>query len=683
MTGRHQKYGIARGRLVWAVSLIVLFYAAAVPLRAAQTSSPADPLRLVVMDPMALPLSCECVEGHAQRRYEKLALYLQEHLERPVRIAFTEDLAAIARVNDNPPDVVIGKQSVVAFDGVRLGLDIRPIARLTGKDGNTELRGLFVVRDSDPAEEISDLKGYRIRFGPASSREKHAAAIEALRNHGIAPPEMPEVDAACSLGAIAVAENEADAAVISDYAVPLLAGCGQVEKGELRVVGRTAPVPFVTAFLTDKVGPDVEGRIKEALFSVKKDAALCTALETGDGFMGTCSTSCGGDGGWPDFRGPGRDGLSRDVPDTLPDEPNYLWKKQLTGWGLAGVSVLGDYVIVADKDEAAEHDVWRCLDADTGDTIWTLRYPAAGDVDFTNSPRAAPVLCDGRAYLLGVFGHLRCVELETGRVMWKKHLADDLDGRRPAWGYSATPLLLGEKLIVNPGAEDGCLVALNRFTGTEIWRSPGAQTAYASPVLAETGGGRQIVTLDAVSLGGWDADTGERLWKIVPQFEGDFNVPTPLVWEGHVLAATENNGARLYRFQQDGRPQAEPIARFGDLAPDTTTPVIMDGLVLGCSTGKLFCLEARRNLNLMWEIQDDAFYDHDSLIAGNGRLLVLGVEGDLLLIDVSREAGEIISRLKAMEGDRVETWSHPALVGNRLYVRGRRSIVCLQLPEGK
>ena len=273
---------------------------------------------------------------------------------------------------------------------------------------------------------------------------------------------------------------------------------------------------------------------------------------------------------WTDWRGPNRDAICDELPGTLPAEKRLLWSHTCTGPGMSGMALAGGRLIVTDKSLDTKNDVFRCLDAHTGRQIWSFTYSAPGEMDFTNSPRANPVIRDGLVYVLGAFGHLHCLKLDTGRVVWKKNLIADFGAELPMWGYSSTPLPIGDKLIVNPGAKDASLAALDRKTGDVLWSTPGEPPGYASFILATFGGVRQIVGYDSISLGGWDPNTGRRLWKLVPELDGDFNVPTPIVVDGQLLVSTENNGTRLYEFDESGRIKPEPVALNEDLIPDTS-----------------------------------------------------------------------------------------------------------------
>jgi ABC-type phosphate/phosphonate transport system substrate-binding protein len=284
-------------RLLTAVAVVrgVLSFAVAAAVFAisAEGTSAADrpELTMVVMDPLAAPLACACVQGYAQRRYERLAEYLEQELGCKVRIAFGEDLQSTVRQKTGGKvELVIGKDSMVRFDANQLKRAVRPVAALTGKDGSTTQHGLFVVPAEDPAQTLSDLKGYTILFGPFEADEKHAAALAALAKAGVKLPSGDELKTreACSEGACDILDKDfegAGAAVISSYAKPLLEGCGTIDKGALRIVGRTGEVPFVTAFVTDSVDDETAQRIQSALLGVGKNAELCVALETLKGFV--------------------------------------------------------------------------------------------------------------------------------------------------------------------------------------------------------------------------------------------------------------------------------------------------------------------------------------------------------------------------------------------------------------
>jgi ABC-type phosphate/phosphonate transport system substrate-binding protein len=262
-------------RSIFALALLVLLS----PFAWAQVKTP---LTLIVMDPMAAPLSCDCVKGYAQRDYEKLARHLEKQLGREVKLHFSESLTnALEKKTQGKADLIIGKESVIRHQAKENKLGVTPIASLTGKDGKTTMTGLFVIPSEDKAITLADIKGYRILFGPANADEKHSAAFELMNLFEVPRPKQ--------IGATKILDmykkGEKAVTVISSYAQPLLEGCGTIKKGDLRVLGETDPMPFVVAFVSERVPSAERPAIQKALFAVGSVPDLCTALETKKGFV--------------------------------------------------------------------------------------------------------------------------------------------------------------------------------------------------------------------------------------------------------------------------------------------------------------------------------------------------------------------------------------------------------------
>jgi len=636
---------------------------------------PSEPLKVAVMDPLAADLACACVGGYAQRDYHVLGAYLSNRLDRPIRIVFGDSLdRARLQLGGKTPDLVVGKESVVEFDASQSDLDLQPLCRLTGRSGEVTQTGLFVIQSDDPADKLADLAGRKMLFGPPDSDEKHAAALEALTAIGVALPLELEERGACGDSAIEVAESTlkpGPVAVISGYALPLLEGCGSIERGELRVLARTRPVPFITAFVTHHVSKETRGQLRDVLLSMGDRPALLQAMESRDGFVPWGSPE------WTDWRGLNRDGLADRLPDELPDQPVILWKRALAAPGMSGPAATRELVLLAERDPFDTRDVFRCFRASDGETLWAFSYDAKGCLDYGNSPRATPVLVKDRAYVLGAHGELHCLNLKDGTIVWRRHLVADLGGVLPVWGYCSTPLVLNDRIIVNPGGAQSSLVALNRHTGDVLWRAPGANAAYGSFIVGDFGGRRQIVGYDADSLGGWSPDTGRRIWKLAPAIDGDFNVPTPLDINGRLLVATENNGTRLHGFDQRGRIIETPVAANKELAPETSSMVALHDRLFGTGSD-LRCLDLNDGLKELWKAESLDIGQHASLIAAGNRVLIFSHYGELLLIDASTPDLRILSRRRMFdEGD--EVYAHPALSHGRLFLRNETSLLCVAM----
>lgn len=243
---------------------------------------------MIVMDPMAGPISCDCVQGYAQRKYEKLGFFLSKGLGRKVNVIWSESLKTALDESRGKADIIIGKHSVVLADASSIEFEVRPLAQLTDLNDSVHQTGLFVVRANDPAQSVADLKGYRILFGPAECQEKSAAMLHLLQDNAIPVPNPLETAPTCGSAAVTLMALPADvkaAAVISSYAVPLLEGCKKVKKGDLRVVGQSKPVPFISLFVSKQMRDETVQQLSTTLDQVGLDAKMLIDLETASGFV--------------------------------------------------------------------------------------------------------------------------------------------------------------------------------------------------------------------------------------------------------------------------------------------------------------------------------------------------------------------------------------------------------------
>ena len=632
------------------------------------------PVQVVVMDPLALPLSCSCVEGVGQRRYDQLADHLGQALGRPFKLTFEESLDLALRRMKAKPDFIIGKDAMVRFDAGRLKLQVSPLADLTDRTKVTTQRGAFIVRTNDPAKRLADLSGRAVMLGPVEEAETNQAARAALQQARLAKPAKLDVAGAVDSGALALTDGEVAAAIVPEYLPPLLVGCEKVEAGSVRVLAKTKPVPGVRLFRTDTADNALAKRMLAEVTGLAKRKELLVALESAKGFVKPF-----GQAAWLDWRGLNRLGQAPTLPSQLPEELKKIWSTKLTGPAVAGPAATAKRVIIPDKSRGGTHDLFRCLDATDGSEVWRLEYEADRELDYSNSPRATPVIHDGLVYLHGALGDLHCVRLDTGEVVWRTNYYREYGGKLLAWGSSSPPLIVGDKLIINPGEPDASVVSLHRKTGKLIWKTPGHAAAYSAFVVGELGGRLQIVGYDSGSLGGWDTATGKRLWQHVPTEGSDFNVTTPLIHEGKLLLATENNATRLHRFLKNGLLDDKPLKANSSLAPDTCSPVIVGDRVFATAYGEMYCLDLKDNLKTLWVAVDDMFFDHSNVIGGNGRVLVWTQSGDLLLLDAAANEFKPLRRLRPFGDGKVDSMSHPAIVGDRLYIRGPSELACFEL----
>lgn len=334
-------------------------------------------------------------------------------------------------------------------------------------------------------------------------------------------------------------------------------------------------------------------------------------------------------------------------------------------------------MIIGHRDFDDFQDVFQCFDANTGESLWRVEYLAVAALDYGQSPRATPSIVKDRVILLGAMGHLHCVDIDDGTILWKHDLKSEFEvTAEMPWGFCGSPLIVDNKVIVQAGGSDSSLVAFDLQTGQLLWQTPGLAPSYGSLIVGEFGGLRQIVGHDVSTLGGWDVETGERLWTLTPRIEGDFNVPTPMAYEDQLLIVTENNGARLYRFRDEGRIEPEPVAVNRRLTPDMSSPVIV-GQHVYCVDGVLVCLDLEDDLSEVYRHRDQVIGDYAAIIADDSRFLVVG-NGELILFAAGGNEPIEISRQRYSNSD-VDAFSHPALVGERLYIRDETTLYCLSL----
>ena len=356
----------------------------------------------------------------------------------------------------------------------------------------------------------------------------------------------------------------------------------------------------------------------------------------------------------------------------------FDWQVQLPGEGLGGIAADARHVLVGCRDVTNTQDLFLCLDAATGNELWRHFYLAPGRLDYGESPRATPLTVGDKVYLQGAFGDLHCVRLATGELVWARNIIREFAAKLPTWGVCGSPLMADNRLIVQPGAPTAAVVALDPDNGLPIWQSAGRPAGYSSMISAVLAGRKQIIGYDDQSLGGWDSETGARIWELVPDRKGDFNVSTPLIVNGMVFVATENNGARLYTFDDQGRIVPDPVGTYEYFSPDMHTPVAVNDLIFGIHV-QMVCLDATQNLKLLWEQDDDGFVNYTSIIGSdNGRLLVLSEEGDLLLVAADGRQYCLLTRV-SLGNFETQLLSHPALVGRHLFVRLGTTLACISL----
>jgi outer membrane protein assembly factor BamB len=361
------------------------------------------------------------------------------------------------------------------------------------------------------------------------------------------------------------------------------------------------------------------------------------------------------------------------IPDSLSQPLKKLWETPLQSIGLGGIAATPDIAIASCRDLLDKRDLFQAFDVQTGKLRWQVVQACTGEMDYGRGPRATPLILKDRVILLSAFGHLHCVNRQTGLSIWKKDLAKEYKASLPTWGFSGTPLVVDDLLITQVGSRTANLVAFDISTGKEQWRSGTQAISYSSFVYGSPHGKAQAVGLDEKSIGGWDLETGQRLWTIAPKVSGDFNVPTPLLRDDMLWLISENNGLRRYRFV-DGIPLPDAEATQLDLCPDSHTPILLGDRLYVAYEG-LHVLDAI-SLDTLWTSDDEHLLGYASMIGNEVRLLILTQSGDLTLFDVSQPIPTQLSSLSL--GTEIDFQSHPAVCEGRFFVRTGQALACFE-----
>ncbi len=365
------------------------------------------------------------------------------------------------------------------------------------------------------------------------------------------------------------------------------------------------------------------------------------------------------------------------MPAKLPEKLLLLWERDLGGASHAGIAVNEKHCLIASRDLLDQFDVFSSLNPDTGDTQWEIFHPAVGNLDYGNSSRSTPVLSEKYAWFQGAYGDCLCVELKTGLVRWQQNVISAYGpDRQLVWGLCSSPLIWKGQLILNPGGVESSLISLQAASGNLNWKTPGNDFGYGSFIVATINKREQIIGHDKTTLGGWDPVTGKRLWSLTPKEQDDFNVPTPIFYQGKLIVATENNGTRIYGFDQQGIIVPEPITIQEELAPETVTPVVAGNRLLGTTAGTLYCLTLP-DLKILWQASEPAFDSHASLITDDKRVL-LTADGELFLVDATANSYKLLAHQQIFE-PATQIHSHPAISNERLFIRAGNQLKCFSL----
>lgn len=373
---------------------------------------------------------------------------------------------------------------------------------------------------------------------------------------------------------------------------------------------------------------------------------------------------------WRQWRGPDRNGTvaSFTAPPSWPDQLNQQWKVEV-GLGYATPLVEGDRIYMFSRK--GENEVMSALAAATGETLWEIGYPAPFTMQRSASrhgpgPKSTPVLSDGRLFSLGMTGVVTAVDAETGQVLWQ-HPGSDIVPMYTSHSFS--PLVDGGLIFFHIGGHNqGALTAYDVNTGEVKWSWEGDGPGYGSPILAELGGTRQIVTITQGKLVGLEAATGALLWEHPYASRNFTNSMTPLLYgQTLIISATERPVSALRVESGDNGWVPEVLWENDEVTMRMSNGVVVQDMLFSLSvrnSGQYFSLDARTGETLWLSAPRQA---RNAAILQAGQLVFsLEDDGELVIFRPSRTAFEPLKRYKLADTD---TWTQPVISGNRVIVK--------------
>lgn len=384
-----------------------------------------------------------------------------------------------------------------------------------------------------------------------------------------------------------------------------------------------------------------------------------------------------GPGDWPAFRGLARDGqvVGAKFSTDWSVAPKELWRRKV-GAGWSSFAAVGDYVFT--QEQRGQAELVTCYNAETGEEVWTNRVDAQFKDTMGLGPRATPSFDGGRLYTQGCTGVLQCLDAATGNTVWRRDVTKDAERDVPGYGFSSSPLVLGELAIVySSGGEGKSVIAYNRVSGDVVWRAGHGGGGYSSPYLAVLGGVPQVLMASDFGLQSFSPESGAGLWEYAWKIEMNPRCTLPLVADGNrvLLGATGTAGSCLLRVEKtDGAWKTNEEWKNKKFRPYFNDYALHKGYCYGFDGDRLACIDLKTG-ERRWE--GKRYGGQLLLFPEMDVLLVLSEAGDVILVSASSDKFSEVTQFKAIGG---KTWNHPVVAHGRLFVRNAEEAACFALP---
>ncbi len=385
---------------------------------------------------------------------------------------------------------------------------------------------------------------------------------------------------------------------------------------------------------------------------------------------------------WTQWRGPARDGSvsAKNAPAAWPEALKQIWRMEI-GEGYSSPVVAGGHVFVHGRKDPDE--LVASINLADGKVLWQQKYQATFQknqyaVEMAKGPHATPLVAGNRLFTLGVTGILNAWDTATGKLLWTRDFSKSIDTSKLFCGTAASPLIVDGRLVVQIGSDvqGGQVLALNPTTGATEWEWRGSGPGYASPVMIDLSGSKQIVSMTEGSIFGLDGKTGKELWSVPFPDEWHENIATPL-WTGtHLIISGTRQGTHAYVLKQTGgKWEATEAWKNPNIAMYMSSPVYGDGLIYGHSSkkkGQFFALDAKTGV-VRWTTEGREG-EHASLLLTPQHVVFLTNGADLIVVKRDTPAFAVERRYEVAEAS---TFATPVLLGSNILVRDATGLILL------
>jgi outer membrane protein assembly factor BamB len=375
----------------------------------------------------------------------------------------------------------------------------------------------------------------------------------------------------------------------------------------------------------------------------------------------------------PQWRGPKRDGVipSYAGPKAWPEQLKQKWQVNV-GIGHSSPLLIGKNIYVFTRQ--GEQEVVSSLDLDTGKILWSDAYAAPYTMNpvakaHGKGPKSTPAFSAGKLFTLGIGGILSGYDAKTGKALWRREFSSDFKATSPEFGTAASPLVDGKLVIAFVGGRDsGALMAFDTETGKTVWKWQEDGPGYASPIIVNLAGIRQVVTQSQQKILGLSLADGKLLWEMPFTTPYVQNIITPISFGDLLIFSGLEQGVTAMKLVQSGRVwKAEKVWENKSVSFYMSDPVISEGRLFGMShrnKGSFVALDASTGKTL-WETTGREG-DNTAVLAGGDKLFLLTSDAVLIVAKASGRAFEPIRRYTVAKS---LTYAHPVISGSQILIK--------------